>query len=85
MALGVSGVVSGVGNPDDARFHSSSENCGDDGVEVFNLVAVEAVKFLIMENSESALEIFCNLLDNLGLADEDVGAPATAVVVDDPC
>ena len=73
----MSGVVSGVGNPDDARFHSSSENCGDDGVEVFNLVAVEAVKFLIMENNESALDIFCNLLDNLGL---DIGAVAPAVV-----
>ena len=79
----MSGVVSGVGNPDDARFHSSSENCGDDGVEVFNLVAVEAVKFLIMENNESALDIFCNLLDNLGL-DVSAVAPA-AVAAAGPC
>ena len=57
-AIGVSGVVNGVGNPEDPRLQLTSpfsDNCGLEGVEV--LILLEA-KFLIMDMRESALEIF---------------------------
>ena len=61
-------MVNGVGKPDEARFHSSSENCGEDGVEVLSLdEPAPAPKLRIMEKRLSALEIFCNLLESLGL------------------
>lgn len=67
-ALGVSGVVKGVGKPDEAKFHSSSENWGEDGVEVLSFdEPAPAPKLRIMEKRLSALEIFCNLLESLGL------------------
>ena len=60
-AHGVSGVVNGVGNPEDPMLQlisPFSDNCGLDGVDV--LMRFEA-KFFIMDIKESALEIFCNL------------------------
>ena len=60
-AHGVSGVVKGVGNPEEPTLQLRSpfsDNCGLDGVDV--LMRLEA-KFFIMDIKESALEIFCNL------------------------
>lgn len=60
-AHGVSGVVKGVGNPEEPMLQlisPFSDNCGLDGVDV--LIRLEA-KFFIIDIKESALEIFCNL------------------------
>ena len=57
--LGVSGAVKGVGNPPEDTPSPFSDSCGLEGVEVLSRFAA---RFLIMHMSESALEIFCNLL-----------------------